>query len=101
MRSYGAAANGLALAVLVAGEPTIAAVFNMIGGLEVTAKIAAVDFRDNAFASKLAAFHFFGHGLAKLMQQYERGLIGQAKIARDCQSALALYSLQKIAMAAR
>jgi hypothetical protein len=34
-----------------------------------------------AFASKLAAFHFFGHRLAKLMEQHESGLIGQAKIA--------------------
>jgi hypothetical protein len=40
-----------------------------------------INFRDNAIASKLAAFHFFGHGLAQLMEQYEGGLIGQATVA--------------------
>jgi hypothetical protein len=71
----------LSLAGLVAGKTAIAAVFNMIGRLHVTAKIAAIDFRNYAFASKLAALHFFGHGLAKLMEQHESGLVGQTEVA--------------------
>jgi hypothetical protein len=63
----------------------------MVGRLHVSAKIAAIDFRDNAIASKLATFHFFGHGLAQFVKQHEGGLIGQAEVARDCQCALALH----------
>jgi hypothetical protein len=33
---------------LIAGETAIAAVLNMICGLDVTSKISAVDFRDDA-----------------------------------------------------
>ncbi len=83
--------DSLALAVLIAGETAITAVFAMVGGLHIAAKIPAIDFRDDALASKLAAFHFLGHGLAKLMEQYERSLIGQAEVARNCQGALALH----------
>ena len=63
------------IARLLDGEK-MAVLCRQVRGLHVTAKIAAVDFRDDALASKLAAFHFFGHCLAKLMEQYERGLIG-------------------------
>ena len=87
--------DGFAFVVLIAGQATIAAVFAMVGRLDITAKISAVDFRDLAIASKLAAFHFFGHGFAKLVEQHECGLIGQAEVARDCQGALALDLIAK------
>jgi hypothetical protein len=41
----------------------------------------AINFRDDALASKFAAFHFFGHGLAKLVEEHECGLIGHAQVA--------------------
>jgi hypothetical protein len=63
----------------------------MVRGFHVAAEIAAVDFRDLALASKLAALHFFGHGFAQFMEQHEGGLVGQAKIAGDRQGALAFY----------
>jgi hypothetical protein len=48
--------DGLALAVLVAGETAIAAVPNMVRWLDVTAEIATVDFRNNALAPSLRPF---------------------------------------------
>ena len=73
--------HGLAFACLIAKQTTIAAVLDMVRGLHVTAKISAIYFRDDTLATKLAAFHFLGHGLAQLVEQYECGLIGQSKIA--------------------
>ena len=64
-------------------------------------RISAIDFRDFAFASKLAAFHFFRHGLPQLVEQYECGLIGQARSREMAKALLPFTSLQKIAMAAR
>src|ERR1700730_8761836 len=81
--------DGLALPGLIAGEPPIAAVLNVICGLHISPKITAIDFRDLAIAPKLGAFQFFGQGLAKFVEQHECGLIGQAKVARDGQGALA------------
>lgn len=81
--------NGLALAVLVAGKPTIHAVFFVVRGLHVTAEIAAVDLRDLTFPAESPSLHLLRHGLAQLMQQDESAFVGHREIAREGESRLA------------
>jgi hypothetical protein len=45
--------HGLALAVLIAGEATVAAVLAHIGGFHISAKIAAVDLASFVLAAEL------------------------------------------------
>ena len=75
--------DGLAFAVLIASETAIDAILFMICGLDVAAEVAAIDFRNFAFASQRAAFHFLCHRFAQLVEQHKGRLIGQPQIARD------------------
>lgn len=83
--------DALALAVLVDRKAPVAAVLFEVRGLDVAAEIAAVDFDMLAFAADHATLHFFGHGLAQLVEQHEGGLVGRAQFAGHSESALALH----------
>jgi hypothetical protein len=52
----------------------------MIGWLHIAAEITAVDFRDFAIASKLAAFHFFSHARRFLKAELKRAEISYAEL---------------------
>jgi hypothetical protein len=73
--------NNLALAVLIASETTVSALLLHVGGLHVTAEIAAINFGFFAFPADNAALQFLCHSFAELVQQHECGLIGQAQVA--------------------
>ena len=73
--------NHLALAVLVASKAAIDALFLEVGGLHVAAEVAAINFRYLAFTADDTALHFLCHGFTELVQQDERGLVGQAQVA--------------------
>ena len=83
--------DDLALAVLIASEAAVPAILFQIGGLHVAAEIAAIDFRDLAFAAEHAALHFGGHRFAHLVQQHESGLVGDAQIAAHGERRLAFH----------
>jgi hypothetical protein len=61
-----------------------------IGGLHVAAEISRIDFRHLAFAADHATAQLGCHRFAKLMEQHESRLVGNAKIAREGERRLAL-----------
>jgi hypothetical protein len=76
---------------LVGRKATVAAVFFLIGGLDVAAEMSTVDLGNLAFTTDNAAPHFLCHRFTALVQQHESGLVGEAKITREGERALALY----------
>jgi len=79
----------------VASEATINAVLAKVSRLHVAAEIAAIDLGHLAFAANDATLHFLGHCLTQLVAQNERGLAGEAEIARKRQSGLSLDLVQE------
>ena len=82
--------HDLALAGLIAEQATVAAVLAIIGGLDVAAEIAAIHFRNLAFAADNAAPQFCRHCFAQLVEQHESALVGDVQIAGERQRRLAL-----------
>jgi hypothetical protein len=66
-------------------------VFFVICGFQIAAKLSAVDFSFLAFAADNATAHFLSHSFAQLVQQDECGLVGEARITREGERALALH----------
>src|SRR6266851_6887659 len=83
--------NATALAGLVLGKATVAAILTAVCRLHVTPKIAAVDFGGLAFAADRAALQFFCHRLAELVRENECGLVRRAEIARKREHRFPLY----------
>src|SRR3984957_10511624 len=81
----------LALAALIFGEATVNTILLAIGGLHIPAEVTAIHFRRFAFPADHTALQFLCHRFAQLVQQNERTLVGDAKIAGQCQRRLALY----------
>ena len=77
------------LSILVDREPTVAAVFDMVRGLDVTTEIAAMNLRDFALAANVRALHFGRDGLTELVRQNEGRLVLDVKIARERQRGFA------------
>ena len=71
-------------------KAAVAAVLFEVRGLDVAAEIAAIDFRNLAFAADHAVLELARHRLAELVQEHEGALVGQAQIAGDRQRGLAL-----------
>lgn len=87
--------NTLAFAVLVLGEAPVAAVFLVVGRLDVAAKVTAVDFDDFTLAADHTALHFLAHGLAELVKQHESRLVGDTHVAREREGGFALHFIAK------
>ena len=80
----------MSLPVLIAAQATIPAVFLVVRGLHVAAKVAAVDFHRLADAAQVQAADFGRHGFTQLMGQDERRLVLAIQIAAQGQGRLAL-----------
>jgi hypothetical protein len=75
----------------VAGQATIFAVLNEIGGTDVAAKICAVHLCLGAIITDDAAFHLLGHRLAQFVGENEARFVRQPEIARHRQHALTFH----------
>jgi uncharacterized membrane protein len=75
--------NHVALAGLLFGEPAILAVVLPVLGLDMTAEIGAVDFRNLLFAVDVGVRDRRPHSLAQLVQQHESALRVDVDIAAD------------------
>ena len=81
-------------------EAPVAAVLYQVRGLHIAAEVAAIDFRDLAFAANLAALQFVAIASRSLWRARRRSC--RRPRSREMASAvLPFTSLQKIAMAAR
>lgn len=79
------------LAVLIAEETTVFAIFVQVRGLHVTAEIGAIRLSNFALATDDATAHLFRHRFAHLVAKDECGLVGEAQVTAERQHALALH----------
>src|ERR1700688_4828924 len=82
--------NALALSVLVAEQAAIYAMVGTIRGPDIPAEICAVDLCRFPSPAKPLSLDLGCHGFPQLVRQDEGALVGNAKVAREGQRALAL-----------
>ena len=68
--------NDLTLAILIASETAVDAIFLQIGGLDIPSKISPIDLGLFAFTADNATAHFLSHRFAQFVEQHECRLVG-------------------------